>query len=147
MLGGITAWKQAGYPTKPNTPPNTPGITGDTKGKPGEEYYYTFTTTDLDSDDVYYYVNWSDNTTNQLFGSFNSGEEVTLNHTWSEKGTYIVKVKARDIYGSESDYATLEIKMPRTGITIFHQFLFRFFEKNPFIFSLLKYLYRNELFW
>jgi rhodanese-related sulfurtransferase len=129
MIGGITAWKEAGYPTKPNMPPNIPVITGEARGKIGEEYHYTFTTTDVDSDDVYYYVNWSDNTTNQLIGPFHSGEEVTLNHIWSKKGTYTVKVKARDIYGSESDYATLEIKMPKTSSTVFHQLLLRIFEK------------------
>ena len=72
-----------------------PVITGDTKGKPGEEYHYTVTTTDVDSDDVYYYVNWSDNTTNQLVGPYHSGEEATLNHTWSEKGTYTRKSKSQ----------------------------------------------------
>ena len=129
MLGGNDAWTLAGYPTKANTPPNTPMITGDTKGKPGEDYSYTVITTDSDSDNVYYYVNWSDNTSNQLVGPYHSGEEATINHTWSEKGTYIVKVKARDIYGSESDYATLDIKMPKTGNTVFHQILLRIFEK------------------
>jgi rhodanese-related sulfurtransferase len=138
MIGGITAWKQAGYPTKSNTPPNTPMITGDTKGKPGEEYHYTFTTTDVDSDDVYYYVNWSDNTSNQFIGPFHSEEETTLNHTWSEKGTYALKVKARDIFGSESDYATLEIKMPKTSTNIFYQRLLGFFEKIHFLFPFLK---------
>jgi rhodanese-related sulfurtransferase len=145
MIGGITAWKEAGYPTNANTPPNMPVITGDAKGKPGQKYHYTITTTDVDSDDVYYYVNWSDNTTNQLIGPYHSEEEITLNHTWSEKGTYIVKVKARDIYGSESDYATLEIKMSKTSNRMFFLLLLRFFEKNPFIFSFLKYLYGNEL--
>ncbi len=128
MVGGITAWKQAGYPTKANMPPNMPVITGDVKGKPGEEYHYTVMTTDVDADDVYYYVNWSDNTTNQLVGPYHSGEEITLNHTWVEKGTYVVKVKARDIYGSESDYATLEIKMPKISTSIVYQFLVRIFE-------------------
>ena len=138
MLGGNDAWTLAGYPTKANTPPNTPMITGDTKGKPGEEYHYTVTVTDVDSDDIYYYVNWSDNTTNQLVGPYHSGEEATLNHTWSEKGTYTLKIKARDIYGSESDYATLEIKMPKTGTTIFHQLLLRFFEKIHFLFPFFR---------
>jgi rhodanese-related sulfurtransferase len=134
MLGGIDAWILAGYPTKANSPPSIPIISGEKKGKVGEEYYYTFTTTDVDSDDVYYYVNWSDNTSNQLIGPYHSGEEAILNHTWSEKGTYTVKVKARDIYGSESDYATLEIKMPKTGNTIFYQLLLRIFEKIHFFF-------------
>ena len=33
-------------------------------------------------------------------------------HTWIEEGTYIVKVKATDIYGAASDWATLEVVMP-----------------------------------
>jgi rhodanese-related sulfurtransferase len=134
MLGGIDAWTLAGYPTKPNMPPYTPMITGDAKGKVGEDYQYTVTTTDVDSDDVYYYVNWSDNTTNQLVGPYHSGEEATLNHTWSEKGTYTIKVKARDSYGAESDYATLEIKMPKTITTLYYQLLLRIFEKIHFFF-------------
>jgi len=139
MLGGLTAWKQAGYPTKVNMPPNTPVITGDAKGKPGEEYHYTFTTTDVDQDDVYYYINWSDNTTNQLVGPYHSGEEATISHVWSEKGTYTVKVKARDIYGSESDYATLEIKMPYSYNPI-HQFFDWLFQQFPNAYPLLRQL-------
>jgi len=134
MIGGIDAWTLAGYPTKPNMPPNPPAITGDVKGKPGEEYHYTISTTDADSDDVYYYVNWSDNTIDQLVGPYHSGEAAILNHIWSEKGTYTLKVKARDIYGSESDYATLEIKMPKTSNSMFYQHLFRIFEKIHFFF-------------
>ncbi|MCX6664213.1 MAG: rhodanese-like domain-containing protein, partial [Euryarchaeota archaeon] len=92
MLGGIDAWTLAGYPTKANSPPNTPAISGQNKGKIGQEYQYRFNTTDIDQDDVYYYVNWSDNTSNQLVGPYHSGEEARLSHTWSEKGTYSVKV-------------------------------------------------------
>jgi rhodanese-related sulfurtransferase len=140
MLGGITAWKEAGYPTEPNMPPNIPTITGDAKGKPGEEYHYTVTTTDVDSDDVYYYVNWSDNTINQLSGPYHSGEDVILSHIWSEKGTYLVKVKARDIYGLESDYATREIQMPYSLNNPLLQFLQTLFERFPNIFPVLRQL-------
>jgi rhodanese-related sulfurtransferase len=129
MLGGIDAWISAGYPTKANSPPNIPVISGENKGKIGQDYQYIFNTTDIDQDNVYYYVNWSDNTSNQLIGPYHSGEEATLSHTWSEKGKYTVKVKARDIYGAESDYATLEVKMPKTSTIVFHQFLLRIFEK------------------
>ena len=137
MLGGFEAWKTAGYPTKPNIPPNTPVITGDIKGKVGEEYSYSFITTDVDSDDVYYYVNWSDNTTNQLIGPYLSGEEATVNHTWYEQGTYTVKVKARDPYGAESDYATLEIQMPCPYKPTL-QFLEWLLERFPHAFPLLR---------
>jgi hypothetical protein len=132
MIGGIDAWISAGYPTKPNSPPNTPVITGDKNGKIGQEYQYIFNTTDPEQDDVYYYINWSDNTSNQLIGPYYSGEEASLNHIWSEKGTYTLKVKARDIYGAESDYATLDVKMPKTSTTIFHQTLWKIFEKHPY---------------
>ena len=140
MLGGIDGWTQAGYPTKPNTTPNTPTITGDAKGKPGENYSYAVTTTDPDADDVSYYVNWTDNTTNQLVGPFHSAEEATISHIWSEKGTYIIKVKARDIYGSESDYATLEVKMPYTVNNPLGQFLEHLFERFPNLFPVLQQL-------
>jgi rhodanese-related sulfurtransferase len=137
MIGGIDAWISAGYPTIPNSLPNIPRISGQSKGNIGQEYQYAFNTTDIDQDDVYYYVNWSDNTPNQLVGPYHSGEEATLSHVWSEKGKYTVKVKARDIYGAESDYATLDVKMPKTSTTVFHQILWRIFEKHPLLFLFL----------
>ena len=140
MLGGIDAWILAGYPTKANTPPNIPVITGDKRGKVGEEYHYNFTTTDVDQDDIYYYVNWTDNTSNQLVGPYHSGEEATLGHIWSEKGTYTLKVKAKDIYGAESDWATLTVTMPCDRIvnTPFMQFLQHFIQSHPSLFPILQ---------
>lgn len=134
MMGGIDAWILAGYPTRPNSPPNIPMITGETRGKIDRAYQYNVTTTDIDADDIYYYVNWTDNTTNQLIGPYHSGDQAILSHNWSEKGTYTVKVKARDIYGAESDYATLTVKMPKTSVTTVYQLLFRIFEKIYFFF-------------
>ena len=136
MIGGINAWIQAGYPTKPNTPPNKPVITGDSKGKPGQEYSYTFTATDNDEDMIYYYIIWSDSTTGQLHGPYNSGETITLNHTWSEKGTYTVKAQTWDIYYVKSDTATLEIKMPKTINPILYQLLLKLIEKVHMFFLL-----------
>ena len=92
-----------------NHPPVTPTIDGPTSGTPGTVYTYTFSTTDPDDDDVYYCVNWSDGTGEVCTGPFESGEVVTATHEWSEPGTYAVKVKARDIYGAESDQGTLEV--------------------------------------
>jgi carboxyl-terminal processing protease len=113
MLGGITEWKAAGYPTIANQPPEMPTITGSANGKSGEEYEYTLITNDPDGDDVFYCINWSDDTGEVCIGSYESGEEVTVSHIWNEKGTYTIKVKARDIYDDESDWATLEVSMPK----------------------------------
>lgn len=95
-----------------NRHPDTPDINGPTSGKPGVTYLYTFVTTDPDSDDVCYYVDWGDGTNSGWIGPYGSGNVVTVNHAWSEKGTYTIRVRARDIFGAESDWATLPVTMP-----------------------------------
>jgi len=35
-----------------------------------------------------------------------------VSHTWAEKDTYTIAAKAKDEYGLESDWATLEVVMP-----------------------------------
>jgi pyrrolidone-carboxylate peptidase len=95
-----------------NYPPEIPTIDGPINGTAGVEYEYTFKTTDPDQHKIYYCVDWGDGTEEICVGPYLSGEEVTLGHTWSEQGTYVIKAKARDIYGKESDWATLEISMP-----------------------------------
>ncbi len=92
-----------------NNPPSTPTIDGPTQGTAGNTYTFTFSSTDPEGDDIYYCVNWSDDTGEICIGPFASGEEVTATHTWSLPGTYLVKVKARDIYNAESDPGTLEV--------------------------------------
>jgi rhodanese-related sulfurtransferase len=139
MIGGIDAWIQAGHPTKANSPPNMPVISGESNGKVGQVYQYTFTATDTDQDDVYYLVNWSDNTSDQLVGPYHSGEAVPLDHIWSVKGTYTIKAKTRDMYNSESDWAALEVTMPKTIDNVFHQILLRMFVNFFFfVFPFLK---------
>jgi len=95
-----------------NNPPETPDIDGLNKGKPGIEYEYLIVTIDSNNDDVYYFIEWGDGEIKEWFGPFPSGEEIKVNHTWSEKGTYIVKVKAKDTLNAESSWGTIEIKMP-----------------------------------
>jgi hypothetical protein len=93
-------------------PPNTPTINGPTEGKPGNSYLYTFTTTDLDGDMVFYYIEWGDGQVSEWIGPYTSGATASVTHQWDEQGTYIIKVKAKDIFDTESDWATLEITMP-----------------------------------
>jgi hypothetical protein len=97
-------------------PPNTPSIAGPPQGKPGVSYLYTFSTTDLDGDMVYYYIDWGDNQTSEWVGPYQSGATATVTHQWSEKGTYIIQVKAKDIFDVESDWASLEVTMPLDAV-------------------------------
>ena len=138
MLGGINAWKAAGFPTICNQPPDIPTITGTINGKPETEYPYTISSTDPESDDVYYYINWSDGTDTMYIGPYSSGEEVIVNHIWAEKGTYIVKVKAWDYYQAESDWATLEVSMPKNRAV--NPLFLIFLEQHLHLFPLLRQL-------
>lgn len=122
-----------------NTPPNAPGITGPAKGKAGEEYEYIFTTTDLEGDDISYYVEWGDDLVEEWTEYYKSDERFIVNHTWDEKGMYNIQVKAKDIHGTESDWATLEVNMPKNKQYVSIFFL-RFLDQHPDIFPILRYL-------
>jgi hypothetical protein len=92
-------------------PPFAPSIIGPTQGKAGEEYEYTFRSIDPNGDNIFYYISWGDGTDTGWIGPYTSGESITLSHTWS-KGEYKISAKAKDIYGAESPWATLEVTMP-----------------------------------
>ncbi len=115
-----------------NDPPETPTIAGQTNGNIGEEYSYTFKTTDPDGDQVYYYIEWGDGDIVEWDGPHDSNEEITLNNTWTKQGTYNIRAKAKDIYDFESNWETLTVTMPRTRTVLNHlfpkfQYIFRFF--------------------
>ena len=95
--------------------PNAPTITGPSSGNIGTSYDYNFTSVDPDGDDIAeYIVNWGDNTGEEtITGPFASGTLVTQSHTWASKGAYIIKAKAKDIYGAESEWGTLSVTMPK----------------------------------
>jgi hypothetical protein len=97
-----------------NQPPIKPSLTGTTKGKAGNVYTYSATTTDPDGDKVYYWFDWGDNTNSGWKGSHNSGETCDVSHVWQTQGSYTIKVKARDTGGLESDWATLSVSMPKS---------------------------------
>ena len=141
MLGGITAWRNAGFPTICNQPPDTPTITGTINGKPETEYPYTISSTDPEGDDVYYYINWSDGTDTMYIGPYSSGEEVIVNHIWAEKGTYVVKVKAWDYYQAESDWGTLEVSVPKNKAININSLFLRFLENHPHLFPLIRQIF------
>jgi hypothetical protein len=120
-----------------NTPPGIPKINGTVKGKPRVEYNFTVVSIDTDGDDVTYIIDWGDST-NSSNGPYSSGEIITVTHVWSEKGTYLVRCKARDVNGAESDWGTLSIKIPT--VISYHPF-FKFLDRFPQMFPFLRYLF------
>ena len=135
-LGG-TAVEYVTTPEVNNSTPDTPIINGPTNGQAGTEYTYTFVSTDPDGDDLYYCIDWGDNTPEVCIGPFPSGEEQSDSHIWTEKNTYTVRIKARDSNDAESGYGTLDVTMPL--LKLFNSnFLNWFFIRFPNTFPILQ---------
>ena len=100
-------------PKKPETPD------GPTEGKiRTESYTYTTSTIDVDGHDLYYIFDWGDGKTSEV-GPFISAENASASHIWNKKGSYVIKVKARDEYGEESVWSDpLSITMPKSAFKI-----------------------------
>jgi parallel beta-helix repeat protein len=127
-----------------NQPPTSPTITGPTTGKAGQRYNYTFRSIDPDGRDILYYIDWGDSTNSGWIGPFLSGESVVVSHTWATRGSYTIKAKVKNMIGTESDWGTLSIKMPKSSAQIsmfFMNFFERFFERFPDSFPILQHLF------
>ena len=123
-----------------NDPPNPPVINGPTSGKPNKIYTYQASTTDPNNDQIYYMFNWGEEDETSWLGPFNSGDSVEANHAWNEKGTFEIKIKAKDINGEESDWSDpLKISITRSRNTksqllleLINQLLLKFQSKITF---------------
>ena len=90
---------------------------GEINGKYGEEYNYSTITTDPQNDKILYFFDWGDGTDSGWVGPFDSGVNVEESHIWTEKGSYSIRVKAKDIDGHESGWSDpLSVSMPKTKI-------------------------------
>ncbi len=127
------------YIFRRNQHPNITNITGPLKGKPENEYNFTFTSIDPEEDEVYFYIDWDDGKIEEWIGPYSSAEEITLNHIWEKRETYIIKTKAKDIYGAVSDWSYFEITIPRTRAT-FNPLFNWFLERFPMLEKLLNLL-------
>jgi hypothetical protein len=137
-IGGESNWSEPHtITTIQNQPPSIPVITGPLKGKPGITYNYEFIATDSEGENIFYYVDWGDGTNTGWIGPFPSGQQQTVNHTWNKKGTYTIKVKARDSHEQESDWGTLSVTMPYEPQFPFIQWLL---ERFPNAFLILRFL-------
>jgi hypothetical protein len=90
-----------------NNPPNTP-ITpsGPVTGTVGVAYSYTTSADDPDGDDISYGWDWDgDSITDEYSGLHSSGATCAMSHSWSNPGTYQVKVKAKDEHNSLSGFS------------------------------------------
>ncbi|MFO8133775.1 MAG: C25 family cysteine peptidase [Thermoplasmatota archaeon] len=99
-----------------NNAPATPSApVGEDNGETDTTYTYTTSTSDVEGDDIYYQWDWGDGTRSDWLGPYPSGAEVNMSHSWSSRGFYAVKVRARDGQGETSDWSNpLRVRMPYT---------------------------------
>ena len=125
-----------------NNPPDAPVIVGPTSVKAGEEHDFTFNATDPDGDSIKYVIDWGDNDTDTTeYGD--SGEEITLKHSWAEGGDYTIQAQTVDIHDAESEWSTFDISVsvPRNRAFNFYNNLFSWLSvRFPSLYTLIKYI-------
>lgn len=97
--------------------PSIPEINGPTSGKSRVTYEYIFESFDPTDDQILYYIDWGDGDIEEWIGPYDSKEEVIMSHTWNKQGSYTIKAKSKDMSDLESEWAILEVSMPKNKIS------------------------------
>ena len=106
--------KSTNYGLEPGSPNKPSRPSGPSNGVPDTIYEYSSSTTDPEGDDIYYLFDWGDGSNTGWMGPYTSGEIVTASHSWSRKGMFKVKVKAKDADNHESSWSDpLSVSIPR----------------------------------
>jgi len=87
-----------------NEAPEALNITGPHYGRPGVNYTFCIEGVDPNGDDLFCMWDWDDGSNTEWLGPYASGEMMCASHAWSEEGTYMIRVKLKDIYGNESSW-------------------------------------------
>lgn len=105
----VTVLSDNEAPDKPSKP------TGEVKGKIGQTYEYSTRATDPDNDQVWYNWSWGDGTYSGWLGPYDSNVWATAEKSWTKKGDYSIKVKAKDTSDAEGPWSDpLPITMPKS---------------------------------
>jgi len=92
-------------PVTTSAPPAKPILDGPDHAVYNQEITFTATTTEPDGEQVFYLFDWDDGTTSDWLGPYDSGVTIEAMHSWLGLGSYLVKVKARDINSANSEWS------------------------------------------
>ena len=96
----------------PNKPP---APSGSSSGSMLSTYCYSASAVDPDGDTVQLIFDWGDKSTSQV-GPASSNAKVSASHSWSQPGTYYVKVMAKDSKNADSSWSSsLVVKISSTS--------------------------------
>jgi hypothetical protein len=119
--------------------PITPTIDGPASWKPNTPYTYIFTSIDPNEDQVSYFIEWGDGNVTDWTNFQPSGELYTESHTWTTKGIYTVRAKAKDTEDYESFWRIFDIVIPRNK-ALTNSLLITLLERFPLLQKLLSFI-------
>ena len=127
-----------------NQPPNKPSTpSGPANGDAGTTYTYTSSATDPDGDSISYLFDWGDDSNSGWIGPYDSGETISVIHTWQDVGNYDVRVYAKNTNDIESEWSDLlPVGMPKNKAVNINPLFLRFLEQHPSMLPILRYLLR-----
>lgn len=129
-----------------NQPPETPIIDGPEQAKVRTDVIYTFQANDFDKTPISFFIDWGDGTSQETI-DYEPGIIVPHYHRWTKKGTYIIRAKAIDTFGLESDWGTLTVTMPYFYEPPQFYFLEWLLERFPNAFPILRQLLNLKKFY
>ena len=94
---------------------------------------YSFKSKDLNGDNVSYYIVWEDGNITSWTNFQSSRESYYERHTWATCGIHLIRAKAKDITGLESDWGTLIIFSSRNKETNNQLLLLLILERSPLL--------------
>jgi len=120
-----------------NNKPDAPSKpSGQARGIPGTIYDYTAVATDPDNDLLSYCFSWDDENVT-ITEWMSSGQTGSSSHSWTERGRYNIRARARDECGFVSDWSDpLLVNIPRNRAT-YYSFFNLFLELFPMLERLL----------
>ena len=127
-------------PNKPDRP------NGKQLGFRLQDYEFITSGTDSDGDELFYKWDWGDGTFSDWMGPYDSGEQVSINHSWKKMGFYNVKVKTRDEHLTQSIWSdSISVIMPKNNrlSNSFISILNERFTNMIQIFRLIKFIFIN----
>ncbi|MBC7128189.1 MAG: hypothetical protein H5T45_00440 [Thermoplasmatales archaeon] len=127
-----STYHQPGVPEKPERP------SGKERVRIRKSYEYETYSIDPDNDKLQYGWDWnSDAIVDEWTGFYNSGEKAIISHKWDKRGSYEIRVRARDENGFESEWSDpLAISAPYIRAVYF----------NPILALLLNELFLHQKF-
>ena len=93
-------------------PPLKPSIRQPEEFQSNWELEFGFTAHDVNGDDIYYYIDWGDESNTGWLGPYASGESIEISHVWRRARSYVVRAKAKDDDGESSWKNYILIIMP-----------------------------------